>query len=306
MRRRRVVLLLLGCLLLGAVVLSIRPKSHEPIYQGKRLSQWLILFVDATIAGQLEASNAVCAIGTNALPWLMNRIQHEASPSRWVKWVALGRKLPGRMGRSLNAWLANDLDFQMQLTQTGFRLLGPAARSAIPELSQTLRGSDPNASARAAAVMRYLGPEALEPLLSVVQNHNEAIGTRIAAVSALRYMGYLGAEGASAIPVLLSCLKETNRAVCFMAAQSLGNFALEPELVVPALTNQTQSLDPFIRRFSVRALGQFGSNAAVALPLVQKALEDSDKRVRSEATNALGKISPELSRTPTAVQGDRR
>jgi len=92
-----------------------------------------------------------------------------------------------------------------------------------------------------------------------------------------------------------------------MAAQALGNFALEPELVVPALTNYTQSSDPYMRRFAVRALGQFGGNATIALPLVQKAIEDSDKRVRSEATNALGKIAPEpLSSTPTAVQDDRR
>lgn len=305
MRRRRVVLIMLGCLLVGAVVFSVRPTNHEPVYQGKRLSQWLVQYLDAPTGGQVEASNAVCAIGTNALPWLMNRIQHEASPSRWVKWVALGRKLPGRMGRTVATLLGDDSFYQLKLTFAGFQLLGPAASSAIPGLSQILRGSDAYASARAAEVMCCLGPQALPPLLSVIQDRRQSFGARAGAVGTVSHMGYLGVDGASAIPILLSCLSETNLLVRLLAVQALGNLALEPELVVPALTNQIQSPDAIVRRSVVRAVGQFGSNATVALPLVQNALHDSDWVVRSEATNALRRIAP-LSGTPTEVQDDRR
>jgi hypothetical protein len=298
MRRRRLFLLLFGCVVAGIIVLMVWPKrTSEPEYKGKRLSEWLALYLDGGSVGKQEASDAVHAIGTNALPWLLNRVRNDPSKTGWPKTASVARKLPGHMGRSVAEWLDEDSNRRLQLTQAGFHVLGPSASAAIPELSWLLGGSDFNASARASSVMRYLGKEALPPLLSVIQDRRAPIGKRIPAASALRYMGYLGVDAAPAVPVLVACLNDTNRTLSFFSAQALGNFALESGTVVPALTNQIHSSDLYVRRFVVRALGQYGSNAIVALPLVLKALGDSDQRVRVEATNAFRRIAPELAQT---------
>ena len=82
MKRRRILLLLaLAAVAMGLGLFWPRgPK--EPVYKGKRLSQWLAdtvtppkraggLFPGTTTQPREDASEAARALGTNALPWLM-------------------------------------------------------------------------------------------------------------------------------------------------------------------------------------------------------------------------------------------
>src|SRR6266446_5539831 len=93
MRRRlsigRVVLLIA---ILGVLVwVILRP--DEPAYRGKRLSQWLDEY---NRAGALDKtgtiSEAVRAMGTNSLPYLLANIKHVDSPMKARFFALVGRQ----------------------------------------------------------------------------------------------------------------------------------------------------------------------------------------------------------------------
>jgi hypothetical protein len=90
MKRRRILLLLaLGAVGAGLFLFWLRgPK--EPVYQGKRLSQW-IEEADRTDSNeQAIARKAIGTLGTNALPWLMSEFKRPPPKLRnaFYRWVA--------------------------------------------------------------------------------------------------------------------------------------------------------------------------------------------------------------------------
>src|SRR6266436_503090 len=83
---RRVGLFLLILLLTCAAALALYFCPREPNYQGKRLSQWLAeLDIRSTSEanGREQATKALCALGTNALPTLTTMLCTKDSP--WTK-----------------------------------------------------------------------------------------------------------------------------------------------------------------------------------------------------------------------------
>ena len=69
-------------LLVGLGLIAWRTsRSREPGYQGKRLSQWLDEYNRAGSAVEAKlASEAIRAMGTNSLPFLLAHIKHTNSP----------------------------------------------------------------------------------------------------------------------------------------------------------------------------------------------------------------------------------
>ena len=129
-RRRRALLILLGCGLVACVVWVAWPEEREPEYQGKKLSEWLLLHTiyKATNAGSTEpAATAVREIGTNGLPWLLRAISFE--PGKWRQVVA---KLPQPFRRV--AFFRDGILHRVEALH-GFHILGPAATPAIPQLT---------------------------------------------------------------------------------------------------------------------------------------------------------------------------
>jgi hypothetical protein len=82
-KRRRVILILLACLMAGVVAFIVWPGEREPEYQGKKLSEWLTLYSQtfSDESGRKEAhasaAQAVRHIGTNAIPYLLKWIRYE-------------------------------------------------------------------------------------------------------------------------------------------------------------------------------------------------------------------------------------
>src|SRR5438067_1105808 len=76
-RRRRVIIILAACVLMGIGVVAFWPGEREPVYNGKKLSEWLQLYGSTGISVEQreQAKVAVRQIGTNALPWLVKWIQ---------------------------------------------------------------------------------------------------------------------------------------------------------------------------------------------------------------------------------------
>ena len=89
-RSRAIALVVLFAAIAVAAFFALR--SREPEYRGKRLSQWLEEY-DRT--GAMEktgpASEAIRAMGTNALPYLFAYIKHRDPPLK-MKFFGLVQK----------------------------------------------------------------------------------------------------------------------------------------------------------------------------------------------------------------------
>jgi hypothetical protein len=113
------------------VLWTTRPPG-EPIHEGKRLSAWLDELRAVDYARRHDQTNsqlqAVRAIGTNAIPWLLHQYRRDSS-ARW-KWKAneLLKK------QSFITFRFESMDTRLGRATTGFRALGELAEPAIPVL----------------------------------------------------------------------------------------------------------------------------------------------------------------------------
>ena len=247
MSKRRRILLPLAVALLAAALYAILHSQPEPSYQGRSLSSWLAEFdQDLTnrasmLLGEVSpeenssesqrrqnATEAVCQIGTNALPCLLSWIRYE--PPAWQeKLDDLFQRLglpwnPGRQERRQH-------DLQADKAEIAFQILGPSAKTAIPELTRLSNAAKTLDSAmRCMHALSCLGEGALPPLVNVLTN---ATGNKGPAMYAIWTMG---TNARPAVPALIQCLKDQDRSVRDDAASYLGQLKLEPGLVVPALT----------------------------------------------------------------------
>lgn len=163
-RRRIIILLILPVMLLGVLLALHFWPSSEPSYNGKTLSEWVHEYeayhqVPGAPQRQI-AVDAIRHIGTNAIPFLLAWIQYE-EPA----WVS---ELPEALqSHSMD----NDGIAAFYAAQRVFDILGPQAKSAIPELSDIVTNStDPNIVVGAAVAMTSIGPDALPAYLDAITN----------------------------------------------------------------------------------------------------------------------------------------
>jgi hypothetical protein len=152
MKRRRILIVAAVCALVGVGVAVLWPGSRkEPEYQGKKLSEWLYPNFSAT--GFEAATNAVRAVGTNALPWMLEGIAYE--PTRFRRFL---RRLPTDLYR-----LAAPEEVRRIEALRAFAILKGTAQPAVSQL--TTWAADPTASERrrfARAALRHMGGGYLE------------------------------------------------------------------------------------------------------------------------------------------------
>src|SRR6476619_2187072 len=86
---RAVVICVLAAIIVGVVVISAS-RRHEPVYQNKRLSEW-IAELDSAGRKRAHAVTALREIGTNAVPFLMQSLGPGDS-LRKMKLIQLARK----------------------------------------------------------------------------------------------------------------------------------------------------------------------------------------------------------------------
>lgn len=292
MRRRRVIVVLTACVLVGIGVVAFWPGEKEPEYDGMRLSEWL------EVQGNrpTEASDAIRAMGTNALPALVNLAEYQVPPWR----NRLGRlyfKVPRFIYSDSLANFLQSRKAQMRSFNSvfAFRVLGTNASAAIPELSRFVMDARNGDRRNAALALAYIGGrDALPPLLAALEDKTVPDIRRALIAGAIPHLNYRGPELTNAVPVLMACLCESNQFVPSLAATALGTFLLQPEQCVPALTRAVSSSDYRVRRNAIRSLGEFGAEATNAINAISNALNDPERAVRTEATNALQKIAPEV------------
>src|SRR5579883_2148403 len=123
--------LLVGFVLLLTGAIVARAWSlHEPSYGGKKLRRWVQDLTNPNPKVQETAADAVHHIGVSAVPWLIKWVKPPAQPSRFRK--KLETFIEKRLRINIHARTEpepSDVEAAM-----AFKILGPVAKSAIPEL----------------------------------------------------------------------------------------------------------------------------------------------------------------------------
>jgi hypothetical protein len=151
MRRFWFITVLAGCGLALLIALLVLTSNREPRYNGRTLSQWLVIEREALFTydttrnaspGNADAENAVRHIGTNALPQLIKWLDYENHWTTRFRHQILSIKhalhlkalvpVPDRAGKQ-------------QLAVGGFLILGSNATPAISQLQHLARQSKPPA-----------------------------------------------------------------------------------------------------------------------------------------------------------------
>ncbi len=288
-------LLIVG--LVAAVLRTFLVASHEPVYEGKKLSAWLedmqpptssvfafLVYpngVPISAAGE-SAANAIREIGTNAIPLLLREIHTKEFPLKKLL-IRLAAKQP-----------IFQLDFRTASVRRGravaaFQALGPAADAAIPAFVGLL--GDPESAAEIEFLLSQRGPEIVLPVTQALANGNAAF--RPGALGFVEsHLGWF-TDSELTVPALVNCLEDSSSSVRERTAHCLGMISKNPTLAVPALNKTLADKNASVRATAAWALSEFGRQAESAIPALSKSLGDKDKSVRDCARYALEHIRPE-------------
>jgi HEAT repeat protein len=258
-------ILRLAVLALTLVLVSCTSNSNrEPRFEQATLTELLRRYEKAK-AGSAEeqrSAEAIRAIGTNALPFLVEKLS------------------------------IDDLILQTQ-GKNGFQILGLVAEPAIPGLTHLLYHTNEVISLYAAQSLGDIGPAAVPVLVEAFQKkrtrYEYVVGTHAA-------MGLwdLGTNAQPAIPILLEDLQHRAPPIRQRAADTLGYLAIDGDRVIPALTNLiTRDLNAPVCFTAISALKRFGPSARnAAVPTLLPLLENEEFML--SASNALFEIAPDV------------
>ncbi|TAK98820.1 MAG: hypothetical protein EPO07_11535 [Verrucomicrobia bacterium] len=294
--RKKLAIAVLVCAAVIALIVTLSP-DNEPSYQGKKLSQWIESDHGRTGAftrPELQEINrpeiqAVRTIGTNALPFLLNWIRYEPSPSKAKRVLA---QILERFG--LEIW-SDPGAVRANRAAAGFAMLGPVASPAIPELAKLASASSGSETPRVATyALVAIGPTALPALVEVIKNTNAV--ARYDAVSDLNYA--LRKFGADAYPILIECLDDADPKVALEAADALAEAGVEPAIVCVKITRHFHHPDWLQRLRALQIVGRYRGQAReptrTIVPDLVARLADTNSIVRKQAESLLRRVAPEV------------
>jgi HEAT repeat protein len=249
--RKKILASILFLAVLGGVAWQIyRRREPDPIFEGRPLSYWL----ERTGTEKREA--AVRHAGTNAIPLLLQLVRSRDSLLK-RKLMELGRseqyvKIPFTADTLLHRYAVD-----------GFFVLGPDAKSAVPEL------------------MRIFTSRASED----------------AQESVVISLGLIGNEARASIPLLVGATTNYNDKLRMDALHALGEIASQPDVTVPALMNALDDPSEQVEASALDSLSDFGSQATAAVPRLLKFRKDLQSKrnfalARVMADYALKNIDP--------------
>jgi peptidoglycan/xylan/chitin deacetylase (PgdA/CDA1 family) len=265
--KRRLRLALVVLLLAGAVlVVWLASRSHEPVHQGLKLSEWAsrlefnfqyTMAYDYTLEQRLQAEEAIWTIGTNAMPFHITRIKKEESASM--------RKLRRQLARSPASRLADYLpaDDKSDIS-AAIQIIGARAMPWLGELESIATNSSREVSRSAAGAISAIRCEEAASVLGRFLNTTNAPEPRTI------YAGLsdLGWRSRAMVPQIMQGLRDTNYVRKWWAAWALDSISVAPEAVIPALTERLNDTNKYVRGAVIDALASFGNTAIDALPTI--------------------------------------
>jgi hypothetical protein len=211
-----------GCAILAVVTVLGWPREKEPVYQGKKLSEWAEPYNDA---GDDDARvDAIRHIGTNALPYLLSWMQFER-PTWRTKIHGSLHRLPRILRRDIvYRVLLGRGELRLRAVRSAFEALGPEAAPAVPALARILSlTKSPVIGYRAAETLAGIGGDGLSALTNALAD--QRCPYRYYAAEAI---GSMGDKAVAAVPTLLSVLNDPDPVVKDAATLALRWVA--PEL----------------------------------------------------------------------------
>jgi hypothetical protein len=304
MWRKRSILVLLALWLVGVVVCWIVTRPREPTYDGRSLRQWLAIAQRANDANSGEGAEAVRAVGTNAIPSLLEWIRYDRP---W--WRVEAEDLTLR-GYSMPGWMHADKEDDLaDAALLGFKILGPEAETAIPGLTGILNTARPPAlphwfcfsSLRAVFALRGMGGKAFLPVVFAMTNQpwlvlhyamDDKQWIRKCATE-------LGTNARPVLPVLVQCLQhpdpyDSEECGTRWAAEILCELRLEPGLVAQAVRPCLEHPDALVRYLAASVLEAVRADAPPEVRLLI-ALDEpgSQSWWRAEVTTQLIAAAPQ-------------
>ncbi|MDB6024652.1 MAG: putative domain containing protein [Verrucomicrobiales bacterium] len=274
------------------IILWLRSKSNEPSYHGRSLSQWLDQLDDGTAqwgvqwstlpkktAEQLEAAEAIRAIGTNAIPSLLKGL-YVTDSFFYDKKEELLDYL-----KSTREHLMSPAQLTRWKSALALEALGPLAEPSAPELEKILitENSMTGSGKEAAYVLGGMGPKGISILTNAVQ-----AGTDWAVTCALWSLGQHPTRATNLISFLAALTAHTNLNYAYSSIWVLGEIHGHPRKVVPALLASLHDPRSNVRAFAAMALRRHGAEAKEALPELNEFL--SDTAIAGEVELAIGDI----------------
>jgi HEAT repeat protein len=184
--------------------------------------------------------------------------------------------------------------------------IGPAARSAWPELRLALVAGNRYTRVAAAHAMVRIdpsNPEALPVLLSALAGpteyrpagafaeysgpHEPHTSHEAAAIA----LGELGVRAKAALPRLRDCLERNDVATRVAAAEAVWRIDRQAAVAVPVLVQALRRGWEAVRPAAAEALARMGPAATDAIPALREALRDDEPAVRKAAAEALRRIT---------------
>jgi hypothetical protein len=232
------------------------------------LSEWLLIYrgetaIDAETIHTAEV--AISQLGTNALPYVLDRMRYEAphsgiKPALRSLFTVVPRVLkPERFNR----WLYTDPAVERADVATGvFLILGDRAKAAVPELTKRMAdAASPAGSARATYALACICKGSMADLLAMLANTNTPNRQVV--------IGFLPTSSTNAdevVPVLVACLEDRDRVVRITAATVLGRFGEHARGAVPLLLQMAADPDPVVRLVATNALKKIAPGALTNAP----------------------------------------
>lgn len=283
MRNCKTILIAFAFGVIMVVGISLCFSNREPSYNGRNLSAWLEDYVRASYrvggsgnisfgifdpAKAAAAREAIIAIGTNAIPFLVSKISQKPP-----FYEALHKTFPQ---------LQRHRELQYREGESGFCILGASANSAVPKLCVLLGDDDLWVNSAAGECLVLIGKDSIPGLLSAIR----------AAPRDVRwaYLEELGTNATPAIPTLVQWTTDSDTNIVIGACHALGVLKLDSPLVVPALTKCLRSRNYRVSCFACDALAAYKSEARAAIPTLAGMLNDPD--FNAIATWALKCIDP--------------
>ncbi len=298
MRNRHLVLRMAAACALAGGMLWLIAHFSGPRYQGKSVSAWLDQgFRDGNLAddwmGDVQpdtsTARAIRAFGTDALPTLLRLVRSRDTGLR-----------NGLRSLSLKYhWFPIRPPFAAVLhTQAhyGFKVLGPSAKAAAPELVALLHDADSQVRVMAAFCLGDIGPASADAVPSLKKQlesllRNKAMDPWDWEWETTSAANALGEIGPAARPALSQIAALTNtgfdmtdgaaRAALIKITGSGLGASLEPLKDTSNSTNWSVALE---------VVRNLGSNAAPAIPILVAELLQSNEIVQRGAIKALGRI----------------
>ena len=177
--------------------------------------------------------------------------------------------------------------------------IGPAAKSALPDLIKALDDPDKQVWANAFGAIAAIGPDAAEAIprlmLAFDSSRGRDLRPRDKAQMLMRSANALACIGDAARPALIEALKANDTGMRLGAAKALGGMGARSRDAIPALIENLGHADEELRSEVIETLALIGKDAVVPL---SKSLGWPDARLRSGSARALGTVG-----TPAAEAG---